>query len=139
MDKRKLFVLLWLLGILIPINWIDRFAETLRQGFHVANQSELAHVIVHLVMFGGAVFLLLLLFKLPLTRRTAALLAGLLLALALGQEVLQLQVKQRAYGWPETFDLLVDLAGGIAGWFAYRYYLRYGRFLRMAYYLFQDA
>jgi len=78
-------------------------------------------------------------FKLPLNRRTAVLLGGLLLALAMGQELLQLQVKQRAYGWPETFDLFVDLAGGILGWMAYRYYLRYGRFLRIAYYLLRDA
>lgn len=139
MDKRKIFVLLWLVAILIPINWIEQIVETMRQGFHVANQSELAHIVVHLIMFGGAVFLLLHIFKLPLTRRTAVLLAGLLLALALGQELLQLQVKQRAYGWPETFDLLVDLAGTILGWMAYRYYLRYGRFLRIAYYLLQDA
>ena len=139
MDKRKIFVLLWLAGILIPINWIGQIAETLRQGYHVANQSELAHVVVHLIMFGGSVFLLLHIFNLPLTRRTAVLLAGLLLVLAIGQELLQLQVKQRGYGWPETFDLLVDLAGAILGWMTYRYYLRYGRFLRITYNLLRDA
>ena len=139
MDKRKIFVLFWLAGILIPINWIERIVETMRQGFHVANQSEFAHVVVHLIMFGGSVFLLLHIFNLPLNRRTAILLAGLLLALAMGQELLQLQVKQRGYGWPETFDLLVDLAGALLGWKAYRYYLRYGRFLRIAYYLLRDA
>ena len=139
MEKRKIFVLLWLIAILIPINWIGQIVDTLRQGFHVANQSELAHVVVHMIMFGGSVFLILYIFKLPLNRRTAVFLGGLLLALAMGQELLQLQVKQRGFGWPETFDLFVDLAGAILGWFAYRYYLRYGRFLRIAYYLLRDA
>ena len=139
MDKRKIFLILWLIAILIPITWIEQIVETMRLGYHVANQSELAHVVVHLIMFGGSVFLILHIFKLPLNRRTTVFLGGLLLALAMGQELLQLQVKQRAYGWPETFDLFVDLAGAILGWFAYRYYLRYGRFLRIAYYLLRDA
>ena len=139
MDKRKIFMLLWLLIILIPIHWLAQITETLRQVFRMAIGSEPAHVVVHLILFGSSVFLFAHIFHLPFTRRTAVLLACLVLALGIGQEWLQLQVKERVFGWPEIFDLAVDLAGGFLGWLVYKYYLRYGRYLRIAYYMLRDA
>lgn len=139
MEKRKIFMLLWLLVILIPIHWLTQITQTLRQVFRMASGSEPVHVVVHLILFGSSVFLFMQIFQLPLTRRTAVLLACLVLALGVGQEWLQLQVKERVFGWPEIFDLGVDLAGGFLGWLAYKYYLRYARYLRIAYYMLRDA
>ena len=51
------------------------------------------------------------------------------------QLFLQLQVKARAFGWPEIFDLGVDLVGAGLGWWAYRRVLCYSRYLRIAYYI----
>ena len=139
MDKRKIILLIWLAAILVPINWIGRIAYYLRRGFWMALGFEPAHVIGHLILFGGLVFLLVHLFQLPLNRRSAIVLSLLVLALGVGQEIVQLQIKERGFGWPEIFDLVVDLTGGTLGWLAYRYFLRYRRYLQMAYFMLREA
>jgi hypothetical protein len=58
----------------------------------------------------------MLVLRLPREARSALLVTAILLAVALAQEILQLQVKQRAFGSPEWFDLGVDLVGGAIGW-----------------------
>jgi glycopeptide antibiotics resistance protein len=139
MDKRKILILLWLGGIVIPYNWIIRIAYHLRQSFRWAVGSEPAHVVGHLILFSGLVFLLLHVFQLPQTRRTAILMTLLVLLLGLVQEYFQLQIKARDFGWPEIFDLCVNLTGGFLGWMAYRYFLRYGRYLRIAYFILREV
>ena len=47
---------------------------------------------------------------------------GLVLIVGGLQELLQLPVKGRAFGWPEIFDLGVDLLGGILGVFFFLAY-----------------
>jgi len=135
MDKRKILVMVWLVGILIPLNWLERFIHNLRQVYWMLTGSEPVHVIGHLILFSVLVILMLHVFHLPLNKRTAIWLALLVLAMGLGQEYFQLQVKGRAFGWPEMFDLGVDLAAGAIGWVAYQYYLRNGRYLRMIYFM----
>jgi hypothetical protein len=50
----------------------------------------------------------------------------------LGQDYLQLQVKGRAFGAPEVFDLQVDLVGGYFGWRISYFLLWFARHLRFA-------
>jgi hypothetical protein len=109
--------------MIFPLNWIrnksayvpEYFREHLRDIYH----AEWAHIVGHLVVFSGLVILSLLIFRLPQNRRTAIILTVILLAVALVQEALQLQWKGRAFGWPEMFDLGVDLVGGMIGWWLY--------------------
>lgn len=93
----------------------EYFREYLRSIYH----AEWAHIVGHLLVFGGLVVLALLVFRMPQNRRTAIILTVILLGVALAQEALQLQWKGRAFGWPEVFDLGVDLVGGMLGWWLY--------------------
>jgi len=93
----------------------------------------------HLVLFCGLAFLLLYVFRLQQTTRSALLLALSSIAVGLGQEFLQLQFKMRAFGLPEVFDLGVDLTGATLGWLGYAYFLRMERYLRIAYFILEDA
>jgi len=135
MDKQKILLMVWLVGILIPLNWMERFVSNLRRVYWMLTGSEPVHVIGHLILFSGLVILILQIFQLPLNKRTAIWLVLLVLMMGLGQEYFQLQVKRRAFGWPEVFDLGVDLAAGAVGWAAYHYYLRNVRYLQMIYFM----
>lgn len=135
MDKRKLFLILWLFGMLLPLEWLTKGIPLVRRAFDLVVSTELAHIIGHLILFSGLAVLALYVFRLPQTWQTALLLALGVLAVGLGQEYLQLQVKGRSFGWPEVFDLGVDLIGAGLGWWAYRRVLGYSRYLRIAYYI----
>ena len=135
MDKRKVFLVLWLFGMLAPLEWLTKSFPLVRRGFDLFVGTELAHVIGHIILFGGMVVLLLYLFNLPQTRGIAVMLGFCVLVVGLGQEFLQLQVKGRMFGWPEIFDLVVDLTGGVIGWLVYPRLLGYSRFLRIAYFI----
>ena len=139
MDKRKIFLVLWLVGMLFPLNLIWKLSEYILQAINALVQSELSHVVGHTILFGGLVILLLYIFDLPLTRRTAVLMALNVLAVGLLQEFFQLQFKARGFGWPEIFDLGVDLVGGVLGWVVYCYYQRYSRYFRIVFFILMDA
>jgi hypothetical protein len=135
MDKQKILLMVWLVGILVPLHWLERFVSNLRQVYWMLTGSEPVHVIGHLILFSGLVILILQVFQLPLNKRTAIWLILLVLVMGLGQEYFQLQVKGRAFGWPEVFDLSVDLTAGAVGWAVYQYYQRNVRYLQMIYFM----
>ncbi len=139
MDKRKWFLLFWLAAMLFPYNIFLKYSNKVQSAVSFVVSSELAHVIGHTLLFAGMVVLVLHIFHLPLNGRTAFLLALGVLIVGLGQEFFQLQVKERSFGGPEVFDLAVDMVGGALGWWVYRMSQRYGRYLRMAYYLLKEA
>jgi hypothetical protein len=135
MDKQKILLMVWLVGILVPLHWLERFVSKLRQVYWMLTGSEPVHVIGHLILFSGLVILILQVFQLPFNTRTAIWLILLVLVMGLVQEYFQLQVKERAFGWPEVFDLGVDLAAGAVGWAVYQYYQRNVRYLQMIYFM----
>jgi glycopeptide antibiotics resistance protein len=132
MIKKIVFLGLWVSAMLFPVKLIT--AENVA-GIPVASQlmeSEFAHVVGHLLLFAGLTICLSLVFHLPFNLRTGFLLAAAVVLVGLGQEYLQLQVKGRAFGAPEVFDLQVDLVGGYFGW-RISYFLRwFARHLRFA-------
>ena len=139
MDKQKFGYLLLVAGMMLPLEWATKRLPAVRAAFDLVVGTELAHVIGHLVMYAGIVFFGFILFNLRPSLE-AAVLAGLVVfGLGLGQEMLQLQVKGRGFGWPEVFDLWVDLIGAGIGWWFYRAYLQYGRYLRMAYFMLREV
>ena len=105
--------------MIFPLNWLRQESVIVRRNFDSAFQAEWVHVVAHLALFAGLVILVLLALRLPQNIKTAALVTAFLLAVAVLQEVLQLQVKGRAFGGPEWFDLGVDLVGGLVGWWLY--------------------
>lgn len=139
MDKRKLLVLFWLGAMLVPINLLQTYTGDLRFVILRLLSSELAHVAGHLFLFSMLVVIVLAVFQPPLNRRTALLTAGMVLAVGLGQEFLQLIAKGRGFGGPEVFDLGVDMVAGVVGWQVTRWLRRYSRYLRMAYYMLRQA
>lgn len=105
--------------MIFPLNWLRRESDFVRHNFDSVFLAEWAHVIAHLALFAGLVILVLYALRLPQNVKTALLVAAILLVVALLQEMLQLQVKGRAFGGPEWFDLGVDLVGGMIGWWIY--------------------
>ncbi|MBN2044518.1 MAG: VanZ family protein [Anaerolineales bacterium] len=139
MDKRKFFLMFWVGAMLIPLEYFTKAIPLVRRSFDLIVSTELAHIIGHLLLFGGLVVLLLVLFDLKLDARTALLLAIGVILVGLGQEYFQLQIKGRGFGWPEVFDLWVDLTGAGLGWFAYSRLLPYRRYLRIAYFILRSG
>ncbi|KAA3643286.1 MAG: hypothetical protein DWQ07_22485 [Chloroflexi bacterium] len=78
--------------------------------------TEVMHWIAHSVLFAGLVILLAYAFKLPLTLKNVALLLFAVLIVGAAQEAFQLiATKHRPPGFPELFDLGVDMIGGLIG------------------------
>ena len=105
--------------MIFPLNWLRKISSFVRHNFDSAFQAEWVHVVAHLVLFAGLVILAMLALRFPQNMKTAVLMTAILLAVAFAQEFLQLQVKGRAFGGPEMFDLGVDLIGGAIGWWLY--------------------
>ncbi len=139
MDKRIGFLVLFLVAILIPYEYITKALPLVRRGFDIVASTELAHIIGHTLLFASLVFLTVLLFDLRLDTRTVLLLGIGVLAVGLGQEYFQLQVKGRGFGRPELFDLGVDLAGASLGWLVSAHLLRYRRYLRIAWFILRNG
>lgn len=110
--------------MIFPLNWLRRESDFIRQNFDRAFQAEWVHIVAHLALFAGLVILVLWVLRSPQNMKTAFLVIISLLAVALAQELLQLQVKGRGFGGPEWFDLGVDLIGGMLGWGVYSKFLR---------------
>ena len=139
MDKRKLFLVLFLAAVLTPLEYFTKALPLVRRGFDLIVSTELAHIIGHLLLFGGLAVLMLVLFDLKLDARTAILLGIGVVIVGLGQEYFQLQVKGRGFGWPEVFDLCVDLTGAALGWLVVARLLPYRRYLRIAYFILRNG
>ena len=60
-----MFLVLWLLGMLFPLNLVWKLSAYVRQAIDALIRSELSHVVGHTVLFGGLVILLLYIFDLP--------------------------------------------------------------------------
>lgn len=119
--KKIHILVLWLCATLFPLNWLRRQSALARHYFDAAFSAEWVHVVLHLLLYAGLVILIINTFNLPLTRRTALILVGIILAVATVQELFQLLSKTRSWNWWDSFDLLVDLLGGAIGWGLYRY------------------
>ena len=131
MLKRIGILTLWLVGMIFPVNWLRRVSPTFRRHYDPLVPLEWVHVVMHMLLFAVLVILLIYVFQLPLngeerssslkkTRRvfpwrTALIVLGTILVVGIFQEILQLQVKGRAFWWYEVYDLAVDLAGGMFG------------------------
>jgi hypothetical protein len=121
MRAKSLLLLAWLLGILFPAAWLRNFSTTYRQFFNAIFGAEWVHVVMHTILFASLCILAATILRLHPGRRTSLALIGMLLLVGLAQELLQnlSQGISRPYllmaAQASTFDLLVDLSGGLLG------------------------
>lgn len=117
--KRKMILLFWLAGMLLPLNWLSMKFSMVRRYFDPVLAPEWMHVLGHIFLFGILAVLLVRVFNLPFNIQTAILLGFMILITGGLQEILQLQSKGRPFGMPEVFDLYVDVIGGLLGWLVF--------------------
>ncbi len=122
--KRKLLLFLWLSGTIFPFNWLRQESPVLRKHFDALFSPEWIHIIGHLFIFCTLVILFLRTYQRPLNVRLVVGVIGLVFIVGGLQELLQLHAKARPFGWPELFDLGVDLVGGGLGGGLFAVYLR---------------
>ena len=115
MWKRIAILILWLVGMIFPVNWLRHVSPTFRQHYDPLVPLEWVHIVMHTLLFAVFVVLLIYVFQPPLNRRTALTVLGTLLVVGIFQEILQLRVKARPFMWYEVYDLAVDLAAGVLG------------------------
>jgi hypothetical protein len=108
---------LLIVAILFPVGWLG----TLRPGidnFGEAFMTARAHAIAHAVLFG--VLALFLYVNFPRIRTEPVLFIGIVLMLAVGQELGQLLYKQRPLAFDEYRDVAIDLFAATGMWMAAR-------------------
>ena len=113
--KPRMLLFLWLVGMIIPLSGLQKEFAVLLRPLNFLIAPEWVHILAHLILFSGLVVLIVRTFKLPLNWQTAVVLLAAILMTAGVQEVFQLQAKERGFGWPEVFDICVDLMGGVVG------------------------
>ncbi len=113
--KPRLLLFLWLAGMMTPLNWLQKEFAVLLRPLNFLIAPEWVHILAHLILFSGLAVLIVRTFKLHLNWQTAVVLLVAILLTAGVQEVFQLQAKERGFGWPEVFDIGVDLMGGVVG------------------------
>ncbi len=113
--KARLWLLVWLLGLLFPLAWLGRFSAAYQRLFDRIFAPAWVHVVMHAALYAGLVLLLWASFKPPPGRKTVLLALGLVVVVGVFQE--GLQAFSQGYVWIPgvLFDLGVDLVGGAAG------------------------
>jgi VanZ family protein len=113
--KRILLLFFWLIGILFPIAWLGNFSASYRETFNTIFTPEWMHWLMHAVLYAGLAILLVMVFNLPLNRRTVLLVLGIVMLVGFIQEGMQLFSAVQIVSWNSVFDLGVDLIGAGIG------------------------
>lgn len=121
MTRKHLALILWLLGILLPMAWFTRFSAAYNRFFQYAFTPLWTHVLMHAFLF--AVLAYLLAHLLPswgprVVRGGVGWQGGVLvlvLVVAWLQEGFQLLYKGRPPGMDEFRDVAIDLIGASLG------------------------
>jgi glycopeptide antibiotics resistance protein len=114
-----------LVGIIAPVGWLAERSQSTGRVFNWVFRAEWVHIISHSLLYLLlALVICLLLYRLARVSMHLAWLGGLVCAVGLLQEGMQLLTRGRAFGGPELFDLMVDLSGGFLGWLIFRWLSR---------------
>jgi hypothetical protein len=73
------------------------------------------HWLMLAALYAGLAILLVMVFNLPLNRRTVLLVLGIVLLVGFIQEGMQLFSAVQVVSWDSVFDLGVDLSGAVIG------------------------
>jgi hypothetical protein len=108
----------WLVGILFPLAWFSRVNPFLSAWFDRTFASGWTHVAMHAALYAVLVLIVLALarrrgYRMPTLFSAVDLAVGVTVPVACLQEGLQLLPLGRRFGWPEVYDILVDLAAAL--------------------------
>ncbi len=132
---KKLFLVIWVAGILFPAAWASQYNPTTAAIFNRVFAQNWVHVLAHSVLYailGGLIFSLVV----PRSQQSPAsggqVLALISITLALGilQEGLQIITAGAPFTHEEFFDLRVDILAGLAGMALVAYWRGKSRSLR---------
>ena len=112
--KRNLFLILWILGILMPMAWLVRPSPMAYRLFNTLFSPAWMHIVMHTLLFAVLGALLIQRLSGTLARRIGFTLA-LVLGAAILQEGFQLLSRQSVLHPDNLFDIGVDLLGGLLG------------------------
>jgi VanZ family protein len=122
--RRRLVLFLWLLGMLFPISALRAF-PSFRMRFDNIFNHEWSHIFLHLVLFALLTIMLVINLKIRVVSKKLIAVFIIVLVVAILQETFQLIIKGRGPGWPEFFDLAVDLIGFTLGIILWRWVPRF--------------
>jgi FtsH-binding integral membrane protein len=113
--RSRLWVILWMLGILFPMAFLGRIWPAYGRLFDAIFEPAWMHVVMHALLY-AVLGLLLAPWIRPDSPRRLAVLLGFTLLVGCLQEAAQLVSAGVWPGWgPEAFDLCVDLSGVCLG------------------------
>ncbi len=111
---------LWILAVIFPLAWLGSFSAAFRQAFDTVFSPQWMHIIMHTIQFAVLGILIILAWKPQLKARTVLALVLAFLGVGVLEEGFQM-LTQGMEPWrtgalaAATFDLGVDLAGGLLG------------------------
>ncbi|MBI5877972.1 MAG: hypothetical protein HZB53_09990 [Chloroflexi bacterium] len=114
--KRAVLVLaFWVVAALFPFGWPTVFSTGYARAFNSVFDYEIAHIVMHALIFAGLAVLLARVLGGGASPRQLLLIAVAVTLVALAQEAAQLSYKGHGWTAAETFDIATDWAGGLAG------------------------
>jgi hypothetical protein len=114
--RSRIFLALWIAGILFPMGWLVSIYAPARPLFMSIFNMEWAHVVAHMVLFSILAILIQAIFPEVELRRSIIRLVILVVVIAGIQEGLQHLVRVTSPGLlPSLYDLGVDLVGTAFG------------------------
>lgn len=118
--RKKTLLIAWLLLMLLPLGWVRQFSVAYRRAFDAVFAPEWMHILAHLALFAGLAVLLIIVFRMKLNLRTAALIIVASVLVGLLQESFQMFAQggrplDGGDSSPAAFDLGIDALGGLLG------------------------
>jgi hypothetical protein len=113
--KKMLLLIFWLLGILFPVAWLGNYSSRYREVFNAIFTPEWMHWLMHIALYAGLAILIVVVFNLPICRRTVLWVLGVVVFVGMIQEGMQLVSGMQVLQWNSFFDLGVDLIGAAIG------------------------
>jgi len=114
--RRRLFLIIWTLGILFPLPWIVRYFPGFRSHFGAVFSREWAHVVMHLILYAGFAILIIHVFNLKPVPKVLGWVLLITLGVGVVQEIIQQIASNIPYlRWNSLFDLGVNLVGSLLG------------------------
>jgi VanZ family protein len=111
---KKLFILFWCGGILFPMAAVSRLNPAANSLFNTIFAADWVHILMHLFLYTALAGCLAWVLQ-DMSGKGLLKILGVCLFIGLLQESLQVYSTPHNPGWPEAFDLLVDLVGAWIG------------------------
>ncbi len=113
--RTRLWIVLWLIGILFPMAFLGRIWPAFGRLFDTVFAPDWMHIVMHAILYAVLAGLLAAWIK-PASVRAVLILSGIVLLVGCFQEGLQWLASQRGAGWSASaFDLMVDAGGAAVG------------------------